>query len=142
MRKILALASVAISFNAYSISPLVDSSCAQGAETYAPIAVYLSSWLKYVKDNAPKLGSKESKELVDKALKVRDDVTDREINKIREASESIIKKGINFQDAQIWREIMEICFYLGMKLSAEVPNSSELTYKRLIEDKCRNEFRR
>ena len=80
--------------------------------------------------------------MADKALKIRDDVTDREINKIREASELVIKKGGNFQDTQLWREIMEICFYLGMELSAEVPNSSELTYKRLIEDKCRNALRR
>jgi hypothetical protein len=142
MRKFLLLASTLISFNAYSISPLVHSSCAQGAETYAPIAVYLSSWLKYVKDNAPKLSRSESKDLADKALKIRDDVTDREINKIREASELVIKKGGDFQDTQLWREIMEICFYLGMELSVQAPNSSELTYKRLIEDKCRNTLKR
>ena len=107
MRKFLLLASTLISFNAYSISPLVHSSCAQGAETYAPIAVYLSSWLKYVKDNAPKLSRSESKDLADKALKIRDDVTDREINKIREASELVIKKGGIFKilsyGGKLWR---------------------------------------
>jgi hypothetical protein len=142
MRKFLLLALAAMSFNTYAINPLLHSSCAQGAATYAPIAVYLSSWLRYVKENAPKLSRAESKELADKALKVRDDVTDREINKIREASELVIKQGGNFQDTQIWREIMEICFYLGMALSVEVPNSSELTYKRLIEDKCRSTLKR
>ena len=115
-----------------------NAACAQGAQTYAPSAVYFSSLLQYVKDNSPKLNLNQRKELVAQITKKQEEMTDKTIEVIRQASEDLVRRGTDYLDAQLWRELMESSYYLAIKYAADKPNNSELAYKRLIEDECRS----
>jgi len=114
-----------------------NAACAQGAQTYAPNAVYFSSLLQYVRENSPKLNLNQRKELIAEITKKQDEMTDKTIEIIRQTSEELVRRGTDYLDAQLWRELMETSYYLAIKYAVDKPNGSELTYKRLIEDECR-----
>ena len=138
MKRLLLCTLLLITFNAEPRSSEWYVNCELGAKTYAPYAVYFGKLIKMLQDGSSKMNKKERNELADWIKKQEEETTDREIEKIRQVASLLVTKGsLDYLSAQLYREIMEICYYKAMILGAENPNRSELAYKRLIEDECR-----